>query len=225
MKRHAILALALALLALPGWNISAALTVPVEPDSAASEAPAQDPNLPASAQDDPAAAKDVLGEPVVEPAADPAVFDFAELPNFHRVDDKLFRGGQPAAGGLARLKGVGVRTVLNLRYEEDQSREEQAEAEGLGLNYFSVPMYGLLRPTRAQMERVLAVIDDPANQPVFVHCERGSDRTGVVVGVYRVARTGWTADEAIDEAMDLGMLKVEFAKRRYIRGYPAKQAG
>ena len=42
----------------------------------------------------------------------------AELPNLHRVDDKLWRGGEPKGGGIARLKELGVDTVLDLRWED-----------------------------------------------------------------------------------------------------------
>ena len=150
---------------------------------------------------------------------------YPELPNFHRVDDKLFRGGQPREGGLARLKSLGVQTILDLRYERGKGRVEAAEAKALGMNYVQIPMYGLLRPTHAQIAKALEVIRDPANGPVFVHCERGSDRTGVVVGCYRVASAQWPAQRAIDEAMGHGMYKAEWAKRSYIRSFSARAAG
>jgi len=149
-------------------------------------------------------------------------FSFSELPNFHRVDDCLFRGGQPQVGGYARLKAVGVRTVVNLRYERALGQAEEAAAKAAGLQYFNVPMYGLVRPTQAQIARALALIGDPRNQPVFVHCQRGADRTGAVVACYRIAHTRWTAERAIQEAMGYGMLWLEIAKRSFIRDFYAK---
>jgi protein tyrosine/serine phosphatase len=157
-----------------------------------------------------AAAQDVVG------------LIFAELPNFHRVDANVYRGGQPGEGGMARLKEVGVRTVLNLRYERQQGLAEEAAARVEGLQYFSIPMYGLVRPSDRQITRALEILQDPDNWPVFVHCKRGSDRTGAVVGVYRVANSNWTAEQAIDEAMALGMLRAEALKRSYIRDFYAK---
>ena len=146
----------------------------------------------------------------------------SRIPNFHKVDERLFRGGQPASTDLAALKALGVRTVLNLRHERPLIDAERADAEAAGLQYFSVPMQGLASPTSEQLSSALRILDDPQNWPVFVHCKRGADRTGAVVACYRIAHQKWTADAAIREADDLGMLGIEFAKRALIRDFYAK---
>ncbi len=157
------------------------------------------------------------------PAGASGELQFSELPNFHRVDENLFRSGQPGKGGMVKLKEVGVRTVLNLRYEQDQSRAEEAAAKANGLQYFNVPMYGLARPTQAQISRALALLDDSRNWPVLVHCERGSDRTGAVVACYRIEHSKWTAEKAIQEAMGYGMMRIEILKRAFIRDFFEKR--
>jgi len=164
----------------------------------------------------------------VEPAEDAAGAEslaYAELPNFHRVDDNLFRGGQPGADGVGRLKELGIKTIVNLRYERDLVDAEAAEAEAAGIRYYNVPMVGLNRPTDAQVAHILALIDDPANRPVFVHCKAGSDRTGAVVACYRIARAQWTAERAIKECFRYGMMRIEYAKRAFIRSFYAKLQG
>jgi len=158
-------------------------------------------------------------EAVANQAAD---LVFPELPNFHRVDGHVFRGAQPKAGGLAKLKELGVRTIVNLRFERGQSKAEEAEARALGLKYVSIPMYGLIPPTAAQIGQALALLADPQNGPVFVHCVAGQDRTGVVIACYRIAQMGWTATDAIHEAMGYGMMRAEVLKRQYIRDFYAK---
>lgn len=161
----------------------------------------------------------------VEPTADIVATDvggYPELPNFHRVDDSLFRGGQPAAGGVSRLKALGVRTIVNLRYEPDAVTAEEAEARAAGIGYYNIPIRGLNPPTDDQVTRLLGLIDDPVNRPVFIHCKRGSDRTGALVACYRIARAQWTAERAIREALDYGMMRAEFAKRAFVRSFYAK---
>jgi protein tyrosine/serine phosphatase len=146
---------------------------------------------------------------------------YPELPNFHQVDPQLFRGAQPAAGGIARLKSLGVRTIVNLRHEPERVQAERQEAVEAGLRYFSVPMHGLSGPTHEQVREVLKLLDEPDNWPVFVHCKAGADRTGVIVACQRIARAGWTAEQAIREAMGHGMMKIAFAMRRTIRAFHA----
>jgi protein tyrosine/serine phosphatase len=152
---------------------------------------------------------------------------YADLPNFHQVDANLFRGGQPSEGGLARLKALGVRSIVNLRYERAVSDAEEAEALAAGIRYYNVPMYGLTRPPDDTVKRVLALINDPENQPAFVHCKRGSDRTGAIVACYRIENSQWTDEKAIDEALGYGMMRAEVAKRAFIRDFYArfKEAG
>jgi tyrosine-protein phosphatase SIW14 len=144
---------------------------------------------------------------------------YKELPNFRKVQDHLYRGGQPAAGGLKRLAELGIKTVVNLRGEDDLTRAEEAEAKALGLRYYGVPMPGLSRPTDAQVKQVMAIIDDQENWPVFIHCKRGSDRTGTVIACYRIAKEKWTGERAITEARQYGMSWMEFGMRDYISDY------
>lgn len=40
---------------------------------------------------------------------------YAELPHFHQVSERLYRGAQPRDGGLSRLRELGINTVINLR--------------------------------------------------------------------------------------------------------------
>ncbi|HEX8140557.1 MAG TPA: tyrosine-protein phosphatase [Pyrinomonadaceae bacterium] len=144
---------------------------------------------------------------------------YPELPNFHQVNQGLYRGAQPRPEGIQRLVALGIKTVLNLRAADERSRAEEREARALGLRYFNIPMEGLDRPRDEQVERALALINDAANQPVFVHCKRGADRTGTVIAVYRITHDGWSGAEALREAKRYGLSWVEFGMKDYIKDY------
>jgi uncharacterized protein (TIGR01244 family) len=144
---------------------------------------------------------------------------YSELPNFHQVNENLYRGAQPQRGGPKKLSELGIKTVINLRGESEDTRKEQAEVEAAGMRYFNIPMSGLGRPTDQQVERALAVIDTRENWPVFVHCQRGADRTGVIIAVYRILRNQWTAEQAIDEAKRFGLAGIQIRKKDYISDY------
>jgi uncharacterized protein (TIGR01244 family) len=144
---------------------------------------------------------------------------YAELPNFHEVNERLYRGGQPKNAGVKKLAGLGIKTIINLRGADEQTLAEEKEAKAAGLSYFNIPMPGMSRPTREQISRVMAVIDTAENWPVFIHCKRGSDRTGTIVALYRISHDEWTANQAMSEAKNFGLSWMEFGMKDYISDY------
>ena len=73
------------------------------------------------------------------------------------------------------------------------------------------------------MELVLSIINDPANQPVFIHCQHGADRTGVVIAVYRLSHDGWTSRRARDEAKRFGLKPWQLGMKDYIHDYEKRK--
>ena len=142
-----------------------------------------------------------------------------QLPNFYKVNDTLYRGGQPKPVGWDLLRQLGIKTVINLRDADTNSEVEEEDVLSAGLQYFNFPFERWGRPEDREMEQVLSIINDPANQPVFIHCQRGADRTGVVIAVYRISRERWTDEQAITEAKRFGMAGVQFRKKGYISDY------
>jgi protein tyrosine/serine phosphatase len=144
---------------------------------------------------------------------------YAGLPNFHEVNARLYRGAQPRQGGLQRLAAMGVKTIINLRDDDDRAGAEELEAHALGIRYFNIPMSRAGRPARQHLDEALAIIDAPQNQPVFVHCKRGADRTGALVAVYRITHDGWTGERALEEAERYGMGFWQHGKKDFIKDY------
>ena len=171
-------------------------------------------SAPAGAQKSPG---QTAGRRAEEPPA--AVEAYAELPNFHAVNAHLYRGGQPRAGGLARLAALGVKTVLNLRDDDERALAEGREAAALGLRYFNVPISRAGRPSRERIEELFAIADAPENQPVFVHCKRGADRTGAFVAAYRITHEGWTGERALAEAERYGLGFWQRGKKDFINDF------
>jgi protein tyrosine/serine phosphatase len=67
------------------------------------------------------------------------------------------------------------------------------------MKFYSIPMTKSYPPSEFTIQRFLQVVNDPANQPVFVHCKGGRIRTGVTTAVYRITHDGWTPDQAYAE--------------------------
>jgi protein tyrosine phosphatase (PTP) superfamily phosphohydrolase (DUF442 family) len=121
------------------------------------------------------------------------------LPNLFRVSPSLYRGAQPTPEGLGELRRLGVKTIVSLR----AFHGERASVAAAGLGYERVS-FKVWHPEDEDMRRFLAIVADPARQPVFVHCLRGSDRTGTAVAVYRMSAEGWSSEDAIDEMVNGG---------------------
>ena len=144
---------------------------------------------------------------------------YQELPNFHRVNARLYRGAQPREGGIRRLRELGVDTIINLRKADKRTERERAEALAAGMKYYNIPLPGRDRPKGADVDEILRLIRDPSNGVVFVHCMHGRDRTGTVIACYRIAEENWTSAQAKKEAKHYGMSLFQFRMKRYIRGF------
>jgi len=129
---------------------------------------------------------------------------FVDIPNFYQVDDILYRGGEPNQEGLNKLKSLGIKTVISLRGEDEESAQEKEQLEALGMDFYNLPMSVYQRPSDEIVLTFLEIVLDKNNQPVFVHCTSGRDRTGAIVAMYRVVVSGLTIKQAYKEAKGLG---------------------
>ena len=149
------------------------------------------------------------------------LFGLPGLTNVGRVADGIFRGAQPEPEGYATLKAMGVRTVINLR-----TRHGEREAvEAAGMQSVEIPMNVMKNVDPASVRKALSVMTDPANQPVFVHCQHGKDRTGLVAAVYRMEVDGWSEAEAEAEMEAFGFHEVWFQLKEFVRRYPVDRKG
>jgi protein tyrosine/serine phosphatase len=136
--------------------------------------------------------------------ADVLVAPNVPITAFHQVNSDLYRGGRPNAEGLKALADLGVKTILNIDNDSASIAEETRIAESLGLREISIPLSGFWTPSDADVDRILAVMADPANAPIYIHCQHGHDRTGLLVGLYRIEIDHWTVADAWTEMLDLG---------------------
>jgi tyrosine-protein phosphatase SIW14 len=123
------------------------------------------------------------------------------IDNFGRVNDNYYRGAQPEGRDYTDLAAIGVKTLVNLA-SDDAEPGERAMAEHAGMRYFQIPMTTHQPPTDTQLAEFMRIVNDPANQPVYVHCVGGRHRTGVMTAAYRMSEEGWTADRAFKEMKD-----------------------
>jgi len=149
----------------------------------------------------------------------------AERPHIRRFNDHIYYGKQPNKEEFTNLARVGIKTVLDLRGGRIHKPRDEKRVEAAGMQYISIRLSGLFPPKDAQIVSVLAVLEDPTRQPVFVHCWRGVDRVGLVLACYRIAHDHWLNKQALAEARRDGLNPVELLLQRYIRHFDPARVG
>jgi tyrosine-protein phosphatase SIW14 len=125
--------------------------------------------------------------------------------NAGKVNDHLYRGSQPDLNRLSELKKLGVTAVIDLRGESLQiAEQERLRVEALGMRFQYIPIGGFSTPTNSDLIHFFQVLRDSPSQTVFVHCEFGRDRTGIMIAAYRIAFENWSSDQALSEMMQFG---------------------
>jgi tyrosine-protein phosphatase SIW14 len=79
-------------------------------------------------------------------------------------------------------------------------------------------------PEEKEVVQFLKLVGDPGNQPVFVHCAYGSDRTGLMIAMYRIVLQGWRNDDAYEEMVNggYGFHTIYKDIQTYVRAVDAK---
>lgn len=147
----------------------------------------------AAAEPAPAQAEEIRPPAWAQPLTLPGV------PNLHLVAPGVYRGAQPSAAGMRELEKLGIKLVINLRAFND----DEDEVAGTALRRADVS-FKTWHAEDEDVARFLKLIADPANQPVYIHCLHGADRTGTMCAIYRMAVQGWSSEAAIREMIHGG---------------------
>jgi len=120
------------------------------------------------------------------------------IDNFAKVSATYYRGAQPMGQDYSDLATLGVKTVINLT-SDDAQPNEKAMVERNHMKYVGIPMTTHAAPTTEELTGFMAIVNDPAMQPVYVHCVGGRHRTGVMTAVYRMVNDGISGADAFRE--------------------------
>jgi protein tyrosine phosphatase (PTP) superfamily phosphohydrolase (DUF442 family) len=123
--------------------------------------------------------------------------------NFHTVvSGMVYRGAQPDLAELENLVSrYHIQTVINLRgtcEPLDWYREESRAVQRLGVSQEDICFSAGRLPSVSEVRRLVEVLDGSV-YPVFIHCRRGSDRTGLASAVYLLLKTDATLAQALGQ--------------------------
>jgi tyrosine-protein phosphatase SIW14 len=121
------------------------------------------------------------------------------VPNFGRVTENLYRGGQPTADGFNALHAMGVGIVVDLREKPAEMATEKRRVESLGMKSIDIPWSANQEPSSAKIVEFLDLVRANPDTKIYVHCRRGADRTGVMIAAYRIAVEHTSVADAVSE--------------------------
>lgn len=121
--------------------------------------------------------------------------DIAGLNNMFRIDKDVYRSEQPETEDFALLEQYGIREILNLRYwHSDAAKMSQTSIKEHRVRMKAHDM------NNREIVAALKIIDNRKGA-ILIHCHHGSDRTGIIVAMYRIVFQNWSKKEAIDEML------------------------
>ena len=146
------------------------------------------------------------------------------VPNFWAVDapNNIFRGAMPTKEGFNYLKSqCGVIRIVKLSTDTEGS-DDYGRSIGMTVMKLPIPWWRQTVLSPVQADLVSAVNDIIPG--TFVHCGSdsrtagyepddidrvgGNDRTGLVIGLYRRFKMGWSKDNAYVEMIAHGFHEV-----------------
>lgn len=115
------------------------------------------------------------------------------------VPRRAFRSAQMTRANLARtLKTYRIKTVLNLRGPNPDAHWYRAEREATtrgGATQIDLSLSSCEWMSRAQLHTLIRVFDT-CEYPLLIHCEHGSERTGLASAFLELLRPGATLRDA-----------------------------
>lgn len=142
-------------------------------------------------------------------AAGQSGIDKASVPgivNFGYIGSTVACAGATAPAALAEVKKLGYASVINLRLATEPGSEIEASAaaaQAAGLRFIHLP-FNAGAPDPMLVDKFIAAVTDPKNQPAFIHCA-SANRAAALWMVKRMVVDKWDADRAATEAAALGM--------------------
>ena len=137
---------------------------------------------------------------LIGPPAGYVVWESLVANNFGSVEQgRLFRSAQLSARALTRVaRDHRIKTILNLRgvnASKPWYQEELAATTKAGATQVDISLSASEWMSRAQLRTLVNVLDT-SEYPLLIHCQWGSERTGLASAIATLLRPGSTLEDA-----------------------------
>lgn len=146
--------------------------------------------------------------------------------NFSHVCGEIYRSSFPRPENFEFLRDrLKLRSILVL-IPEEYPAENMRFMEETGIKLFQVGMSGNKEPfvniPSDLLTKALAMVLDPSNHPILIHCNRGKHRTGCLVGCIRKLQN-WSLTMIFDEYRRFAFPKVRALDQQFIELYDDRE--
>jgi protein tyrosine/serine phosphatase len=120
------------------------------------------------------------------------------LENMYQVDEGIYRSEQPSRQQFRAIEMFGIEEVLNLRYwhsDYKYAKKTDLILHHVRMNAHDANDFDVVAALRIIKNRKGAIL---------IHCHHGSDRTGLIVAMYKIVFCNASKAEAIDEMVNGG---------------------
>ncbi|WP_232316866.1 dual specificity protein phosphatase family protein [Candidatus Burkholderia verschuerenii] len=122
---------------------------------------------------------------------------YTGIDNLHRITPSLYRSVQIAPNDIAQLRALGIRKIVSFR----SFHSDETMLAGSGITLMRIPVNTWNIRDNDMIAALKALHDVDRDGPVLIHCQHGTDRTGLVSALYRVVYQGWSTQQAEDELL------------------------
>ena len=142
------------------------------------------------------------------------------IPNLAQVEPGVWRGGQPNEEGWAWLTAQGVTWDIKLNTWDEAQESVLTNVwkfwDGLSVDDEPITWAEqLFEANGYAIDNAVQRLTAHPSGGVFVHCQHGQDRTGLIIGVYRVRIEHWKKAAAYREMLSHGFHPALFGLQRY----------
>ena len=127
-----------------------------------------------------------------------------------KLETTVACAGATGPEAMPDIRKMGFVSVINLRQASEPNTNipaAEAAGKGVGLKYIPIP-FNTASPDPAVVDRFLAAIRQPSNEPAFIHCA-SANRASAMWLIKRVQIDRWDVAKATSEAEALGLTSAQ----------------
>ena len=121
-----------------------------------------------------------------------------------KLTDSFYRGSEPDAKQIKTLGNMGIKTILNLKSIDNKQLAAYSKiAEDNGIKYINIPLNPFY--IKKSFPYIMDIIKSGNKEnPTFIHCTYGKDRTGFVSALVNYFKNGTSMKDSIADMTNHG---------------------